>query len=179
MGLPDITVTGKGKQSFPFDDAYADLLRDESSNHSHLLPYKDDRGFWTIGMGHLIGNGSDKSLDIWRQANPPSGALTVSGEKALATHDMSLAMMDLDAHADWWRYMSPVRQRVIHNMCFNLGWTKLNKFGATLEVMRMGYWAQAAQHMEDSAWFGQVGDRAKRLCWMMRNDNCNFPKEIR
>lgn len=34
-------------------------------NKKFLSPYKDDKGLWTIGIGHLMGDGSQRGRDAW------------------------------------------------------------------------------------------------------------------
>ena len=54
-------------------------------------------------------------------------------------------------------------QRVLVNMCFNLGGTRLSKFKNMLGACRAHDWDEMARQMEDSRWFGQVGRRSKEL----------------
>ena len=87
---------------------------------------------------------------------------------ALLDQDLLNVYSDLDRNMPWWQTLSDVRQRVICNMCFNLGVSKLVGFRNTLAAMRQGDYVSAAQGMLNSAWAGQVGDRATRLAQMMR-----------
>ncbi len=63
--------------------------------------------------------------------------------------------------------MDEVRQRVIANMCFNLGIGTLLTFKNTLAAMQRGSYSVAAAGMKASKWYGQVGARAQRLCTAM------------
>ena len=54
-------------------------------------------------------------------------------------------------------------QRVLVNMCFNLGGTRLSKFKNMLKACREHNWDEMAVQMEDSRWFGQVGLRSIEL----------------
>ena len=54
-------------------------------------------------------------------------------------------------------------QRVLVNMCFNLGGTRLSKFKNMLAACRSHDWQEMARQMEDSRWFGQVGRRSIEL----------------
>lgn len=133
-----------------------ELRRDEGIRYS---PYKDSRGFLTVGVGHLI-------------ASPmPSGwtfPLDDVEVDALLESDLMSAYADLDRALPWWSEMNDVRQRVICNMIFNLGLTKLLGFKNTLAAMRQGRYADAALDMLNSAWAQQVGARAIRLAYMMK-----------
>ena len=55
-----------------------------------------------------------------------------------------------------------VIQRVLVNMCFNLGGSRLSKFRNMLK-RRNHDWKTMAVEMEDSRWFNQVGGRSIEL----------------
>lgn len=129
-----------------------DLVRDEGME---LHAYKDSRGFLTLGIGRLI----DKRR---------GGGITREEAFYLAGHDIDGVEMDLDRNLPWWRQLSEPRQRVLANMCFNLGIGKLLEFKITLGHVEAGRYADAAREMLKSAWAAQVGERAKRLSDLMR-----------
>jgi GH24 family phage-related lysozyme (muramidase) len=62
-------------------------------------------------------------------------------------------------------------QRVLVNMCFNLGGTRLSKFKNMLTACRAHDWNEMARQMEDSRWFGQVGRRSKELQELVLQQN--------
>jgi lysozyme len=123
------------------------------------VPYLDTKGIPTVGVGHNL------------QAIPlPEGwsyPLTDSQVDGLLDGDLQNVFHDLDRDLSWWADLNDVRQRVICNMCFNLGMSKLSGFKNTLAAMRQGRWDDAAQGMLNSAWASQVGARAQRLAKMM------------
>jgi lysozyme len=61
------------------------------------------------------------------------------------------------------------RRGVLVNMAYNLGVTGLLSFKKMLSAYKKGAFVEAAQHMLDSKWAKQVGDRAKRLAEQMRS----------
>lgn len=136
----------------------AELERDEGK-----VPYAypDSRGFWTIGIGRLI----DKRK---------GGRLTEDEIQYLFANDVKEKTADLDRELPWWRSLSPVRQRVLLNMCFNLGIGSRNPpsgllaFKNTLQAVKEGRWGDAANGMLESKWADQVGERADRLAEMMK-----------
>lgn len=75
---------------------------------------------------------------------------------------------ELDRNLSWWKNLDEVRQRVLFDMCFNLGVTKLLAFKNTLEAIRTGRYDDAAAGMLNSLWAKQVKGRATRLANMMR-----------
>lgn len=134
----------------------AELRRDEGVRR---WPYKDTKGIQTTAVGHNL------------QAKPlPSNwayPLTDAQIQQLLDGDIADTFANLDRNLPWWRQLDEVRQRVVANMAFNLGITKLLGFKNTLAAMQRGSYAVAAAGMKASAWYGQVGDRAVRLCKAM------------
>ena len=135
----------------------AELRRDEDVRYN---PYNDSRGIPTVGVGHNL------------QASPlPAGwtyPLTDDQIDDLLNRDVLVVGAALDLHFPWWRQLDEVRQRVIVNMCFNMGIGTLSEFHNTLHAMQTGDYLGAAAGMEASAWAGQVGNRATRLITTMR-----------
>lgn len=126
-----------------------ELRRDEGVR---LKPYKDSVGKLTIGVG--------RNLD-------DMGISEVECEMLLQ-NDMVAHCMELDRKLPWWRTLGEVRQRVLANMAFNLGVTRLLGFKNTLALIESGQYAKAADEMLNSTWAKQVGLRATRLSGMMR-----------
>lgn len=85
----------------------------------------------------------------------------------LLRNDINHVCADLDRELPWWRQMNDARQRVLANMCFNLGIRGLLGFKNTLAAMKEGRYKDAAAGMLVSKWAGQVGARAQRLAKMM------------
>jgi lysozyme len=134
-----------------------ELRRDEGVRYT---PYADTKGIPTVGVGHNL------------QASPLqpgwSYPLTDGQVNLLLDSDLLNVYHDLDRNLPWWSTLSDVRQRVICNMCFNLGMNRLLGFKNTLAAMRQGNYDAAADGMLNSAWASQVGERAQRLAQMMR-----------
>jgi len=66
---------------------------------------------------------------------------------------------------------------VLTNMVFTLGKRGLNNFNAMWAAIEIGDWKTAADEMEDSAWSGQVGNRAVRLIARMAAIPSNVQEE--
>lgn len=60
-------------------------------------------------------------------------------------------------------------QRVLVNMAFNLGRTRLGKFKNMLKAIEENDFNEAANQMVDSVWYNQVGNRSIELENWMRN----------
>ena len=119
--------------------------------------YADAGGVWTIGVGHT-------GPEVRRGLRWPRAL-------CLQTLDADVARVEraLDERLAWWRTLSPPRQDVLANMAFNLGVEGLLGFRHTLEAVRAGDYALAAERMLASEpWRSQVGARAERLAAQMR-----------
>ena len=132
------------------DQLIIELNRDEGLR---LLPYRDTVGKLTIGVGRNL---DDVGISIAEANN-------------MLINDINRVLPQLDKSMPWWRDLSEARQRVLCNMAFNLGITKLLKFTKTLKMMQDGNYKQAAEAMRQSLWYRQVGVRAERLAVMMDN----------
>lgn len=126
----------------------ADLLLDEGLR---LKPYTDTEGCLSIGVGRNL-----TDVGISRQE-----AMT------LLDNDIDAAWLALSKQFTWFNALDPMRQRVLLNMCFNLGLRGLLKFPLMLEAVQIGNYHDAATEMRNSAWAREVGDRAVRLSRMM------------
>nr|WKF58843.1 hypothetical protein HUO10_003344 [Paraburkholderia busanensis] len=137
----------------------AELRRDEDVRY---VPYTDTTGHQTVGVGH--------NLD----ASPlPAGwtyPLTDAQVDSLLQHDLAVTFAALNLHLPWWTSLDDVRQRVVANMCFNMGIGKLLGFHNTLAAVQAGNYAAAASGMLASLWAKQVGARATRLSQAMSTD---------
>ena len=127
-----------------------ELSRDEDVR---TKPYKDSVGKLTIGVGRNL---DDKGL-------------SKAEINILLNNDINACEADLDREMPWWRRLTDNRQRVMLNMCFNLGITRLKGFKSMLRDVQNGLYDQAAVEMLDSLWARQVGGRAVRLAKLMKN----------
>lgn len=118
-----------------------------------LKPYPDTSGKITIGVGrNLTDNG-----------------LSHGEVNFLLGNDISTVGTLLDHLLPWWRDLDEIRQRVIFDMAFNLGITKLLKFKMTMAAAKAHDYEKAAVQMLKSDWANQVGWRARRLSAMMQS----------
>tara|TARA_R100001082_G_scaffold75546_1_gene43761 strand:+ start:310 stop:753 length:444 start_codon:yes stop_codon:yes gene_type:complete len=136
------------------DKLMEELIKDEGYKYEIYL---DHLGYPTFGVGHLV-------LETDEEHGQSVGT-PVSEEriKECLSHDIDVVCNELDMKDPWWRNLSDNKQRVMANMCFNLGHPRLSKFKKFLGAMQISDWETAAVEMMDSKWAGQVGDRAVRL----------------
>ena len=136
------------------DKLMEELIKDEGYKYEIYL---DHLGYPTFGVGHLV-------LETDEEHGQPVGT-PVSEEriKECLSHDIDVVCSELDMKDPWWRNLSDNKQRVMANMCFNLGHPRLSKFKKFIGAMQVSDWEIAAVEMMDSKWATQVGDRAVRL----------------
>jgi lysozyme len=129
------------------DELTKQLRRDEG-----VIPhaYQDSLGFWSIGCGRLI----DKRKN---------GGLSQDEIGLMLMNDINRSMKDVLQSLPWAVKLSEPRLGVLVAMRFNLGMEGLLGFKKFLSAMERGDISAAAAEMSSSAWWSQVGDRAKRL----------------
>lgn len=127
-----------------------DLIRDEGVR---TKPYRDSRGFLTIGVGH----------------NLDSEGLCQAAVDAQLDHDIRTKAYPLYQSLPWLvEHPEPV-QRALLNMAFNVGVHKLLTFKETLELIRLKQYAVAADHILRLPYASQVGSRASRIADLLRS----------
>lgn len=116
-----------------------------------LKPYRCTAGKLTIGVGRNL---EDKGI---------------SHHEALflLRNDIAEVTSQLEQF-DWFRTLGPVRRKVLIDMCFNLGIQGLLGFQKMIEALKRADYGRAADEMVNSRWYGQVGERGRRLERMMR-----------
>lgn len=124
-------------------DLRADLIVDEGDR---LKPYKDSRGFLSIGIGR----------------NLTSEGISQVEAAYLLANDMASHEADLDRALPWWRTLDEPRARVLANLCFNMGIATLVTFKGFLALMQKGDWQGAANDLKSTAWYNEVGLRGPR-----------------
>ena len=116
-----------------------------------LKPYQCSSGKLTIGIGRNI----------------EERGISDSEAEFMLKNDIDICIDELKKAFSWYDNLSDKRQRVMINMCFNLGLGKLKGFKKFLQAMDDQIWNIAAEEMLDSRWADQVGDRAVRLALMV------------
>jgi lysozyme len=149
--LGELRYTSQTEAGFamPIENIYEQLRRDEGVRK---FPYRDTVGKLTIGVGrNLNGKG-----------------LTDEEIEHLFRNDIGELILEAQSRLPWFTALDGVRQGVILNMAFNMGFAGLEKFPKFLMAVAQGQWETAADEMRDSEWAQQVGDRAVRLEEQMR-----------
>ena len=116
-----------------------------------LKPYRCPAGYLTIGVGR----------------NLETKGISENEALFLLRNDIAEVTAQLERF-DWFRALGPVRRKVLIDMCFNLGMAGLLGFQKMIEALKRADYEAAADEMVNSRWYGQVGERGRRLERMMR-----------
>lgn len=119
-----------------------------------LKAYQCSEGRWTIGYGRNV-------QDV---------GISKAEAMMLLQNDLARVHREAKENFAWYGKLSDNRQRVIQDMLFNMGLVKFKKFRNTIAAIAAGNYKAAATEMLDSIWSRQVGNRAKRLAYMMERD---------
>ena len=139
-----------------------ELCKAEIKRHEGevLEIYKDSLGYKTLGVGHLC-KPEDPEYD-WEVGTPVTQEVVdMYYENDFVTH--LAETIHIFGSEEGFYNLPEVIQRVLVNMCFNLGGTRLSKFRNMLKACRKHNWKEMAVQMEDSRWYRQVGRRSKEL----------------
>ena len=139
-----------------------ELCKAEIKRHEGevLEIYMDSLGYKTLGVGHLC-QPNDPEYD-WEVGTPVTQEVVdMYYEDDFEKHYKEA--IHVFGSEEEFEKLPEVIQRVLVNMCFNLGGSRLSKFRNMLKACREHDWAKMAVEMEDSRWFKQVGRRSIEL----------------
>jgi lysozyme len=125
-------------------------------------PYRDTVGKLTIGVG--------RNLD--------DVGISTSEAMFLLDNDIKRVLDELVYHLTWFNQLDDIRQRVIADMTFNMGFYGLLTFSKMLKCLKEQDYVGTAKEMENSKWFKQTGLRAIRLKNMMETGVDSYDKAI-
>jgi len=121
-------------------------------------PYRDILGHWTVGIGHFLGG---NEIGKWEFPEPVIEAFL--GEDMKEAHRTLERLFGPLTMANW----NDARYLAMMSISFNLGQWKLKEFVKANQAVMVNDWQNASKHYLDSLWARQVGDRARRLCFML------------
>ena len=125
--------------------------------------YLDHFGFETFGIGHLVIE-TDPEDGL-----PVDTAITSLRVVEAFEDDVETVVEDCTILYPDFNDLPEEAQRIIANMMFNMGRTRLSKFRGMKRGVDARDWNAAADEMVDSNWYNQVTNRASRLVERMRN----------
>ena len=125
--------------------------------------YLCSEGIPTFGIGHAV-----KEYDVewtWPVGTPVEKERIDNAFQA----DFEDAVNDVEALVPSYADKPDQCIRVLVNMAFNLGRTRLGKFKKMIAAVQANDFKEAANQMVDSRWYNQVGNRSIELENWMRN----------
>lgn len=129
------------------------LLKQEEGFRA--FPYRDTRGFLTIGYGTNLDAG-------------------ITEEQASALLEIQIRYLSGRlSYFEWYVSLDPVRRSVIENMAYNMGVDGVLGFREMIASIEARDWRGAAAQMLNSIWAQQVGERAVVLARIMETGDDN------
>jgi GH24 family phage-related lysozyme (muramidase) len=148
-------------------------------NHEGSVPYpyKDSKGLWTIGVGHLIGDGKSLPPEYDAYKNNGGPYDKKNNKTPAMSQDQIQELFDKDyaAHkamamkTPGWDLANEKGQAAMVDLAYNMGGNWYKGFPNTSKALASGNFEAAADGLKDSAWYKQVGNRAKEIVDMIRS----------
>lgn len=144
------------------DDVKAMIKRHEGNG----LPgkpgqaYKDSVGKWTVGYGHLIGDGSSPG--------PYANRILSQSEMDELFEEDFAKHVKIAEKTPGWNLANESGKAAMIDLAFNMGyWWK--KWPNTSKALTEGNFDAAADGLRDSKWYTQVGNRAVEVVALMKS----------
>lgn len=128
-------------------------------------PYKDSRGLWTVGVGHLIGNGKTLPKEWDREFS--NQEVRELFEKDFTEH------LKLAEKAPGWDKANEAGKAGLIDLTYNMGGYWYKKFKVAAGLLADGKFKEAADEFKSSKWYKQVGDRAPATVSLIRSGSAN------
>ncbi len=131
-----------------------ETLEQRISRHegTKLKPYKDSRGFLTIGTGRCL----------------DTKGISVDEALYMLRNDIKACQQAVTSNLPWVTGLDDLRREVLVEMAFQLGINGLLGFKHFLEYAQFHQYDSAADEMLKSAWHTQTPRRCEELAEIMR-----------
>ena len=120
--------------------------------------YRCSEGYPTGGIGHLITEWDDEYY-----GKEIGTKISQEQVDAWFAKDIETTIKDCKLLFSQFDNLPEEIQHILANMCFQLGRPRLSKFKNMIAAVEDLDWAKMADEMEDSRWYRQTPNRAKRL----------------
>jgi len=125
-------------------------------------PYQDSLKLWTVGIGHLIGDGK-KLPDDWNRQFSQQEIMALF-DKDYEEHKAAAASIIPNFDK-----MTSSMKAAFVDLTFNMGPAWINKWPNLQKQLKAMDIAGAIDNLTNSKWAGQVGNRAKDIVGMLRS----------
>ena len=159
IGAPSAASTGGATPTFSGGDQQAmEMIKRHEGKRN--APYKDSLGLWTVGYGHLIGDG--RSL-------PAEWNRTFSDQEidALFAQDFAKHKAGAERIPGFDKANDSGKAAII-DLTFNMGNAWYRRFPNASAALARGDFETFANEMQNSLWFRQVGRRGPTIVAMLR-----------
>jgi GH24 family phage-related lysozyme (muramidase) len=154
----------------------ADLVQNQQLEEHECVRtsvYTDTKNHPSIGVGFYLDRSDARSaLEAvgadYDKIRANQDQLNQSQVNQLLDADIQTATTTARNFYSGYDQLDPTRQRVQTDMAFNMGGNTLGQFKNFQDALQQGDYDSAAQHMLDSQWAKQVGNRATSLAEQMR-----------
>lgn len=126
-------------------------------------PYKDSLGLWTVGVGHLIGDGKSLPQEYNRE-------FSMNEVDTLFAKDYQEHKAAAQKIPGFDKVGNSAKAALI-DLTFNMGPAWYKKWPRFSKALAEGDTQSAAASLEDSKWYTQVGNRAKEIVSLIRSDS--------
>lgn len=131
------------------------------------VPYEDSEGNTTIGIGYNVTARGYHSLEavLGRPIGDPP-RVSEAEARAMCVADINRIEAEIPKYFPFYSQLNEVRQRVVLDMCYNMGYSVL-EFKRTRAAVEAQDWSLATMQLYRSKWAHQVHGRADRLARML------------
>lgn len=129
-----------------------------------LTVYRCSAGYLTGGIGHNFD--ADPALKIMHRKVKFGDKLSPDEVIALFDYDIKKVMMGLKTSLPFFDEAPENIRAVLINMAFQMGINGLLKFKKMLGAMAIGDYEKAAMQIENSKYYTDTPNRARRVMWM-------------
>jgi GH24 family phage-related lysozyme (muramidase) len=157
-------VPGRSKLQAPSVNISSDAdIMDMIKQHEGVRnkPYKDTKGLWTVGVGHLIGDG--RTLPPEWNRTFTDAEITNLFKKDYQHH------MQAAEKIPGFSNLNLNGQAALIDLTFNMGPVWWKKWPNFTKAIRAGNIAQAANELKNSQWYSQVGRRAPKIVSLLQS----------
>ncbi len=129
------------------------------------IPYEDN-GQKSAGYGHRL----PESWPVKARGAAEDILVSIEQAEDWLDEDVNIAVSDTLRLVPRYDEISESRQEALVEMAYNLGFSRLSKFVRMLAAIDADNWPEAAQQAQASRWYGQVGNRARRIVAALRGN---------
>lgn len=133
-------------------------------------PYQDSLGLWTVGVGHLIGDGKTLPKEWDRE-------LSMKEVDELFDKDYEEHKKMAEKTPGYEKANEKGKAALI-DLAFNMGGSWYKKFPNAAKALKEGNYEKAADELQNSQWYKQVKGRGVTIVGMIRDGGKDIPSNV-